>query len=304
MTALSEQAPAKINLGLTLGPPREDGRHLLVTVMQPVTLMDRVRLLPAALGTGTDEVVCAGVQGENLALAALAAFRARTGWRGAPVRLEIDKRIPVAAGMAGGSADAGAALRLAARAAGVRDDELLRDIAAGLGADVPAQVRPRRYLATGAGEELRALPDAAPFGVLVVRSERELATADVFREADRLGLPRARAQLEAREAELVAALAAGAALPPAELLLNDLEPAAVSLVPELAWTLDDVRGTGASHALVCGSGPTVIGLYPDLERARAAAVMLSGRRPAPIAAEPWYRGLSGGERPSGPGRGA
>ena len=120
MTGLSEQAPAKINLGLTLGPVREDGRHLLVTVMQPVALIDRVRLIPTVLGAGADEVLCAGVEGDNLALAALAAFRERTGWRGAPVRLEIDKRIPVAAGMAGGSADAGAALRLAARAAGIR----------------------------------------------------------------------------------------------------------------------------------------------------------------------------------------
>ena len=293
MTGLSEQAPAKINLGLTLGPVREDGRHLLVTVMQPVALIDRVRLIPTALGAGADEILCAGVEGDNLALAALAAFRERTGWRGAPVRLEIDKRIPVAAGMAGGSADAGAALRLAARAAGIRNDVLLREIAAGLGADVAAQVRPRRYLATGAGEELRALPDAAPFGVLIVRSERELRTPDVFREADRLGLPRPRADLESRQAELVGALAAGVALPPAELLLNDLEPAAVSLVPELAWTLDDVRGTGAEHALVCGSGPTVIGLYPDLDRARAAAVMLSGRTPAPLAVEPWYQSVVG-----------
>ena len=79
------------------------------------------------------------------------------------MRLRIDKRIPVAAGMAGGSADAGAALRLVARAAGIDDDALLREIAAGLGADVAAQVRPRRYLATGAGERLDA---AAPAGAL------------------------------------------------------------------------------------------------------------------------------------------
>lgn len=293
MTALHERAPAKVNLGLTLGPVRADGRHELVTVMQPVDLCDRLWLVPAGLGHSRDEVVCPGVPGENLALAALRAFRGRTGWSGAPVRLEIDKRIPVAAGMAGGSADAGAALRLVARAAGVRDDRLLRGIAAGLGADVPAQVRPRRYLATGAGEVLRALPDPPPFGVLVVRSRNALATGEVYREADRLGLPRSAAALEARRADLVAALAAGAALPPGDLLLNDLEPAAVSLLPELQWTLDDVRGAGAEHALVCGSGPTVVGLFPDAERARSAAVALSGRDPAPIAVEPWYTGTAG-----------
>lgn len=294
MTALAEAAPAKVNLGLTLGPLRDDGRHELVTVMQPVSLCDRVRLLPAALGTSADEVVCPGVEGENLAAAALRAFRERTGWSGAPVRIEIDKRIPVAAGMAGGSADAAAALRLVARAAAVRDEALLREIAAALGADVPAQVRPRRYLATGAGELLRALPDPPPFGVLVVRSRRGLATGEVFREADRLGLPRSGAALEARAADLAAALAAGSPLPPGDLLLNDLEPAAVSLQPELAWTLDDVRGAGADHALVCGSGPTVVGLFADVERARSAAVSLSGRDPRPVAVEPWYPSLRPG----------
>ena len=295
MTALGELAPAKINLGLTLGPPRADGRHELVTVMQPVDLCDRVRLLPTQLGATSDEVHCPGVDGDNLAAAALRAFRARTGWTGAPVRLEITKRIPVAAGMAGGSADAAAALRLAARVAGLRDDDLLREIAVGLGADVPAQVRPRRYLATGAGEILRGLPDPAPFGILVVRSAHGLSTGDVFREADRLGLPRSGATLEARSADLIAALAAGSPLAPGDLLLNDLEPAAVSLLPELAWTLDDVRGAGADHALVCGSGPTVIGLFADVERARSAAVSLSGREPRPVAVEPWYPGLRPGD---------
>ncbi len=295
MNALGELAPAKVNLGLTLGPVRADGRHELVTVMQPVDLCDRVRLLPTQLGSRADEVHCPGVDGDNLAAAALRAFRERTGWDGAPVRLEIDKRIPVAAGMAGGSADAAAALRLAARAAGLRDDALLREIAVGLGADVPAQVRPRRYLATGAGEVLQGLPDPAPFGILIVRSRRGLATSAVFAEADRLRLPRSGAALQARSADMIAALAAGAPLAPGDLLLNDLEPAAVSLLPELAWTLDDVRGAGADHTLVCGSGPTVAGLFADVERARSAAVSLSGRDPRPVAVEPWYPSLRPGD---------
>lgn len=293
MTGLTERAPAKLNLGLTLGPTRADGRHELVTIMQPVELCDTVRLLPAQLGDAHDEVICPGVEGDNLALAALTAFRARSGWTGAPVRLEIEKRIPVAAGMAGGSADAGAALRLVARAAGLRDDDLLREIAAGLGADVPAQVRPRRYLAAGAGEVLSALPDPPPFGVLIVRSEHGLSTADVFREADRLGLPRSGAELAARGAELVATLAAGSAMPDPELLVNDLQPAATSLLPELLQTLQDVREAGAEHTLVCGSGPTVVGLFRDFDRARSAAVSLGDRRPRPLAVEPWYPPLTG-----------
>ena len=288
MSALRELAPAKINLGLTLGPLRDDGRHRLVTVMQPVALCDSLELVPAELGASEDQTFCPGVEGENLVDKAVAGFRAVSGWRGAPLRIEISKKIPVAAGMAGGSADAGAALRLLSRVSGIADEDVLMTVARDLGADVPGQLQPRRYLASGAGEELRALPEAAPFGVLVVPSERQLSTADVFAEADRLGLARSVAELESRQAELVGALAAGAAFAPTELLVNDLEPAAVSLAPELAWTLDEVRRAGADHALVCGSGPTVIGLFGDLDRARGAALALSGRTPAPFAVEPWY----------------
>src|SRR5919202_6877245 len=110
--ALHETAPAKVTLCLFLGPVRPSaGRHELVTVFQPVTLADRIALEPAPLGARADEVVCPGVEGDNLAAAALRAFRARTGWSGAPVCLRIDKAIPVAAGMGRGSADAPPALR-------------------------------------------------------------------------------------------------------------------------------------------------------------------------------------------------
>jgi 4-diphosphocytidyl-2-C-methyl-D-erythritol kinase len=163
MTAITEPAPAKVNLGLTLGPLREDGRHRLVTVMQPVDLCDRVSAVPASIGAGGDECVCEGVEGENLALAALRAFREATGWEGAPLRLEIEKKIPVAAGMAGGSADAGAALRIAERLSGIDDEELVDAVAAGLGSDVPAQLWPTRYLATGAGCQ-RPTSSARPTG--------------------------------------------------------------------------------------------------------------------------------------------
>jgi 4-diphosphocytidyl-2-C-methyl-D-erythritol kinase len=288
MSALRELAPAKINLGLTLGPLREDGRHRLVTLMQPVALCDSLELVPAELGSSGDQTICAGVEGENLVDKAVAGFRQASGWRGAAVQIEIAKKIPVAAGMAGGSADAGAALRLLSRVSGIADEEMLMSVARELGADVPGQLQPRRYLASGAGEELRALPEVAPFGVLVVPSDHGLSTADVFKEADRLALPRSAAELESRHAELVGALVAGAAFAPPELLVNDLEPAAVSLAPELAWTLDEVRGAGAEHAMVCGSGPTVIGLFSDLGGARGAALALSGRTPAPFAVEPWY----------------
>lgn len=277
---MTEDAPAKINVCLLCGSTREDGRHELVTVFQAVGLCDRVTLRPGGLGAREDRVVCDGVAGENLALTALRAFRERTGWRGGPVTLEIDKRIPVAAGMAGGSADAGAALRLAARAAGLDDDAVLLEIAGGLGADVPAQVRPGRHLATGAGEHLQALPAPDPaYGVLVLPSAEALSTPAVFREADRLGLPRSPADLAERLREVRAA----AGDLPAALCVNDLEPAARSLCPSIDEALEVARGAGAEVAMVSGSGPTVIGLFPTPGAARGAAVSLGGRTPRPVA---------------------
>ena len=286
MTGLHELAPAKVNLCLFVGPQRADGRHELVTVFQPVTLADRVTLQPAPLGASGDQIHCPGIDGDNLAAWALRALRERVGWAGSPVRVDIDKRIPVAAGMAGGSADAGAALRLGARAAGVRDQKVLLDIAAALGADVPAQVRPGRYLATGVGERLRALPDPEPYGVLVLRLPAALSTADVYREADRLGLPRNASGLADRLEAAERALAGGGELPD-DLICNDLQDAARALCPEIDAALADARRAGADHALVCGSGPTVVGLFREPEGARAAAVQLGRRDPPPLAVQTW-----------------
>jgi 4-diphosphocytidyl-2-C-methyl-D-erythritol kinase len=279
---LQTRAPGKINVCLFLGPTREDGRHELVSIMQSVTLADRLRL--EAAGDGPDAVDCPGVEGDNLVTAAIERFRAATGWDGDAVKISIDKRIPVAAGMAGGSADAAAALRLAARVAGVDDDDLLREVAFGLGADVPAQVRPSRFLATGAGEVLRALGGPpADYGVLVLAAAEPLSTADVYRRADEMALARDADDLAER---LRAVEAHGPDLPD-DLVVNDLEPAARSLCPAVGGALDAVRAAGADIALVCGSGPTVAGLFATVDAARAAAVRLGDRRPRPVVATPW-----------------
>ena len=269
MTALAEDAPAKINLCLFLGPLRPDGRHELVSVMESITLADRLSLEPLPPGAEADEVVCPAVPGENLAAAALRAFRAATGWDGGPVRLTIDKRIPVAAGLGGGSADAAAALRLAARASGRGDERLLLGLAARLGADVAGQVRPRRVLATGMGEVLHDVdPPSEPYGVLVLPSAEALSTGAVYAEADRLGV---RPTLDGVDPHA---------------LVNDLEPAARSLCPAVDEALAAARAAGADHAMDSGSGPTVVGLFPAPAAARAAAGALAGRVPAPIACEP------------------
>jgi 4-diphosphocytidyl-2-C-methyl-D-erythritol kinase len=262
---LETRAPGKINVCLFLGPTRPDGRHELVSIMQSVTLADRLRLEEGD-GAATDVVDCPGVEGDNLVTTAIARFRGVTRWDGDPVRISVDKRIPVAAGMAGGSADAAAALRLLARASGIEDPELLHEIAIGLGADVPAQVRPGRVLATGVGEVVERVPGVARYGVLVVPSDRPLLTADVFGEADRLGLPRDAAGL----ADALARVRGALPDLPDELCINELEPAALSLRPELEETLQRVRDAGADVAMVSGSGPTVLGLFHDRQAAKAA----------------------------------
>jgi 4-diphosphocytidyl-2-C-methyl-D-erythritol kinase len=293
-------APAKINLGLFLGPVRAgDGRHELASVMQSISLADELTLEPAPAGAEHDEIVCPGVPvaaEENLAAAALRAFRGSTGWEAPPLRLSIVKRIPVAAGLGGGSADAAATLRLARHASGLGDERLLRTLAAQLGADVPAQVSPGRWLASGAGEVLRELaPASSPFGVLVLPLAAELSTAAVYAEADRLELARMPQELQERSARLRAAFERGEPLPAdAELLHNDLQRAAISLCPPITQALAQAREAGAGLALVSGSGPTVLGLFPSdgrspdegLALAQSAMARLAGRVPPPICAEP------------------
>jgi len=288
-------APAKINLGLFVGPLRErDGRHELVSVMQSISLADELTLVAAAGEEERDEVSCPGVpgaRGENLAARALGLFRERAGWRTGGLRLSIVKRIPVAGGLAGGSADAAATLRLASEASGLGDEQLLQELARELGADVPAQLRPGRWLASGAGERLHALPaPSAPLGVLVLALPAALSTAAVYREADRLGVARPAEELERWRERAGEAFARGARLPDeAELLHNDLQRAAVSLCPAIEDALEQARAAGARAALVSGSGPTVLGLFDDPAGARAAAASLAGRTPAPL----WAASLDG-----------
>jgi 4-diphosphocytidyl-2-C-methyl-D-erythritol kinase len=270
MTRLVERAPGKVNLSLFVGAPRGDGLHPLVSVVQAVTLADELTMEPG----DADEVVCPGVEGPNLAAKALAAFRAATGWDGPPQRITIAKRIPVAAGMGGGSADAAATLRLAARAAGGVPEPVLRELAVSLGADVPSLLAPGRVLMTGAGEHVDILPHPEPFGLVIVPSREALSTPAVYRAFDELGAARSPTELDAH-----AAAARAGEPPPA---VNDLQDAARSLCPGIDRVLEAVRDAGATTAMVAGSGPTVFGVFDDPERARAAAATLPGA----IAAEP------------------
>jgi 4-diphosphocytidyl-2-C-methyl-D-erythritol kinase len=270
-------APAKLNLCLYLGRRREDGLHELCSLFEPLALADRLDLSEAE----RDEVVCPGVEGENLVARALAALR-EGGWEAPPLRVEIEKRIPVAAGLGGGSADAAAVLRLAqdpaVGAAGWIPD--LKGIARELGADVPSQLIPAMALVQGVGERVERLPEPAPHAVVLLPDGGGLGTAEVFAEADRLGLGRDAAELDELAQRLRAAAGAGASpLTYPELLVNDLEPAARSLRPRIGDALDALREAGAPLALLTGSGPTAFGLFESLAAAHAAADAL-GREDA------------------------
>ena len=271
------RAPAKLNLCLYLGPLRDDGLHEIRSLFCPLSLADRIVVSDA----DEDEVICPGVDGPNLAVQALVELRAR-GWGRPPARVEIDKRIPVAAGLGGGSADAAALLRLA------RDDvDGVQELAAELGADVPSQVDPTFALVAGAGEALEPLPPPGEFAAVLVPAEDGLRTADVYAEADLLGLGRDGAELDAIASELrIAAGRGGSPLEYAELLVNDLAEAALSVRPEIAGALSALRDVGAEVALIAGSGPTACGLFKDIAAADRASGALPPRYANAIVATP------------------
>lgn len=272
-------APAKLNLCLYVGPTREDGLHEIGSIFEPLELADELRVSEAA--GDADEVICASVGGPNLVEKALAAARSQ-GWEQPPLRVEIEKRIPIAAGLGGGSADAAAVLRMARG-----ELEGLRAIAASVGADVPSQLQPRPCVVAGAGEVIEPILPPAGHAVVLVPQTMGLTTADVYAEADRLGSPRGEAELESIRRKLRDAVVAGASpLSYPEHLVNDLQPAAISLRPEISEVLEALEAAGAAVAMVTGSGPTAFGLFADRASADRAAAELSGRFPTAIATGP------------------
>ncbi len=266
---IREVAPAKVNLILQVGPARADGLHEICSLFASIDLADELAVRESA--ADDDTVVCPGVDGPNLCHAALRAFRQASRAAIPPLEVVVDKRVPVAAGLGGGSADAAAVLRAANALAGrPLDAGALRRIAVAVSADVPSQVEPRHALVQGAGEivEPVSLPS---MGLVLVPAPDGLATGDVYREADRIGAPRARLDPDA-----VRRAAGGSLGGLVAAVENDLEVAALSLRPELAGTLDAVRRAGALAAAVSGSGPTVVGLFESGAAAARGAAALPG----------------------------
>ena len=266
---LRELAYAKLNLVLHVGRRREDGLHPVSSVMASIDLADEVTAAPSE--SGQDTVECRGVPGDNLAARALAEFRSRAGAELPPLAVVIEKRIPVAAGLGGGSADAAAMLRIANVLAGrpLGREELLR-LAADLGSDVPSQLDPRHALVEGTGERIEAMTLPSLTAVLLPDADG-LSTAAVYAELDRLD--GGRTELDA---DRLRRLAESAPSELAAALENDLQPAAVSLRPDLESRLGALRAAGALGAAVSGSGPTCFGLFPDRPAAERAAEQLPG----------------------------
>lgn len=256
------RVPAKVNLLLRVGPPGADGYHELVNVFQALSLFDTV----TAADTGEDGIALtlegaetAGVPAgsTNLAVRAAHALAERAG---VPARaaLHVHKEIPVAGGMAGGSADAAAALLACDALWGTNlgRDELLA-LAGDLGADVAFPLVGGTAVGVGRGERLTPLPTSGKFHWVIAVAEGGLSTGAVYAACDRLRTDSGRPAGQPEMSEpLAAALRAGDPDALGAALGNDLQDAALSLCPELERTLAAGRQLGAVGALVSGSGPT------------------------------------------------
>ena len=301
MTGVTVRVPAKLNLQLAVGPPRADGYHDLVTVFHAVSLFDEV----AAEAAGRDGVTVTGEGADrvpagpdNLVLRAAAALRkavagaaagrrASIGADTAGVHITIAKRIPVAAGLAGGSADAAAALVACNELwdGGLSQPQLV-EVAARVGSDVAFALLGGTAVGRGRGEQLTpALAPSTQYHWVLAFADGHLSTPEVYAALDRLratraggagGTAHASPAGPDLDAALMSALRSGEARLVGRALSNDLQPAALSLFPALRKTLAAGLELGALGALVAGSGPTCVFLAASADRALDLAVSLSG----------------------------
>lgn len=276
-SSVTVRVPAKVNLSLLVGPLRPDGFHSLSTVFQAVSLHDDVTVSSADEWSVTVDGPGAGdvpTDATNLALRAARLLADAAGVED-PVRISIHKEIPVAGGMAGGSADAAAALVACEHlwSLGMGREEL-EEAAAELGSDVPFLVAGGTALGSGRGELLAPVLARGTFHWVFAVSDVGLSTPTVFAELDRL-----RAHLDVPEPtpnpEMLSALRSGDPHALAAVLENDLGEAAISLRPDLGEVLDEGLRLGALGGVVSGSGPTLAFLAEDHAAAIDLAVALT-----------------------------
>jgi 4-diphosphocytidyl-2-C-methyl-D-erythritol kinase len=280
LNSVTVKVPAKVNLQLSVGPRESDGYHNLVTVFQAVSIFDEVTLTKSHEGSGVTIAVTGdqthGVpeDGSNLAVKAAELIAEKFGFA-ADVHIEVKKSIPVAGGMAGGSADAAATLvgMDALFKLEVTREELLA-LGSELGSDVPFLILGGTAIGTGRGDQLTAALSRGTYHWVFALSTVGLSTPAVYSECDRMRAEREIAAPKVSDALMQALLAAD---PEAvgESLVNDLQSAATSLRPALTLILEVGRDYGALGAIVSGSGPTVAFLVADEESGLDLAVALT-----------------------------
>jgi len=278
-------APAKVNLGLRVVGRRSDGYHLIESLFVPLDLADEVRVevlkggqagvcLSLELGEVLGGAGDLRADADNLALRAARVFLEAAGLNAA-VRVRVRKRIPVAAGLGGGSSDAGAVLRALMRLFPVAlpEGEVAR-LALGLGADVPYFLDPRPALVSGIGEVIEPVAGVPELLLLLANPGESLATAEVYDAVDALGPSLTRVEPGSTMRTLSGLWSDSKAF--AKLLENDLEEPAVRLCPAISSLRERVRAAGALAAGMSGSGATVFGVFSDratagraLERVRS-----------------------------------
>nr|WP_082961010.1 4-(cytidine 5'-diphospho)-2-C-methyl-D-erythritol kinase [Mycolicibacter nonchromogenicus] len=276
--SVTVRVPGKLNLYLAVGDRRDDGYHELTTVFHAVSLADEVTLRDADVlslrisGEGADVLP---TDERNLAWQAAELMAEYVG-RAPDVAISIDKSIPVAGGMAGGSADAAAVLvgmNVLWELGVPRRD--LHSLAARLGSDVPFALHGGTALGTGRGEELATVLTRQTFHWVLAFADRGLSTPAVFRELDRLRDSGRKLPESGDPEPVLSALAAGDPQRLAGLLGNDLQAAALSLNPDLRRTLRAGVQAGALAGVVSGSGPTCAFLCRSADSAADVAVELS-----------------------------
>jgi 4-diphosphocytidyl-2-C-methyl-D-erythritol kinase len=265
-------APAKINLALVVGPRRDDGRHELMTVYQRVALADRIVVAPSS------ELRVDGFAGDTIVRRALEGLGEDTG---ATFRARIQKRIPVAAGLGGGSSDAATALRLANE---LREEPLsnseLHNRACALGADVPYFLRDGPQLGTGDGTELAPLDLPQDYWIVLVlpRGSSKQSTGSIYDAFDERKGERGYDERSAALADALRDIRRPRDL--ARLPANDLATSPVA---------DELQALGAFRADVSGAGPTVYGLFLHGDDAREAERRMSPRNETWLTTPAWYR---------------
>ena len=276
-SSVTVRVPAKVNLELLVGAPRDDGYHPLSTIFHAVNLFDEVTVMSAPeWGIAVSGPQALGVPKDGTNLAARAAQRlAEVGGVDEPVHITIRKDIPVAGGMAGGSADAAATLVACDHlwGTGLSRPEL-EEIAAGIGSDVPFLLGGGTAMGSGRGEVLAPVLARGSYHWVFALSEGGLSTPAVYAECDRLRGDRPVPE-PSPSPEMMTALRSGDARALGAALSNDLQAAAISLMPALGDVLDAGLEFGALGGVVSGSGPTVAFVAESNEAALDLAVSLT-----------------------------